>query len=1536
MPYDSADQIVLPTNSESHASIPSGSGSGILAQMKDAGRSLVHSVKRKATSKVLAAFMVASAALLAPQIAKGQDTVAIITGTVSSGTDTTGVFGAPGSLTGEPFTLTLPIDSSKGSQTSSTCGYGEYYSNISLNTSAPVTAVLEIGSSGGKFDFGGGAPVYSYAMRYSQPCYYSVAGFGVQVNYTGALYGTAYVGNTSGPNVWAVPWTTGVLSPSADWSYPIASASANTAYPFPFSISITLSGSAYKGASGSLAPATLTVQDTSSLGELLGCPSCLLGGFLAGDPINPANGNVYETVTDYTTTGTNPLAFTRYYNSKGNAIKVAALLVTTNATTLGTNWRSNYDGYIQVVSSTVVNVERPNGQVLQFTQSGGVWSSNTDIDIALTQSGSTFTLTDSDDNVESYSVTGSKGVLQSITARNGYTQTLSYTSGQLTTVTDSYSRTLTLTYNGSGQISTVSTPDGLTLTYGYNSSGQSGGGVLDRLASVSYSTSPVTNQTYLYENGAYPYALTGVTDEDGNRFSTWAYDANGRGISSQTGSSANATTLSYGSTTTTVTNAFGVADTYTFTTLQGVPKVTSISRAATGTTAAAVRTLTYDTNGFLASETDWNGNLNTYTNNSHGLPTTTVEASGSPVARTTTIAYDPTFVHLPDTVTTPGLTTTYSYDGSGNVLTKTDTDTTSNSVPYSTNGQTRVTTYTWSGTGQELTVQLPRTDLTAKTTYAYTSGALTSITDALGHVTTISSYTGGGLPLTVVDPNSVTTTMTYDGRMRLNTSTLHRGAGNLVTTWTHDAAGNLTSFEKPDGSTLSYAYDTAHRLTTVTDLPGNTINYTLDALGDRTATQVKNTGGTVKESHSATFDALGRKLTDVGGMSQTTTFTYDANGNILTVTDPLSNTVTKTYDALNRLSTSVDPSPGGTTTTAYDAHNRPTSVTDANGNATTYVYNGFGDRTQTASPDSGTAVFHYDPDRNLTQKVLPGSMTMNATFDALDRPLTNTYPSDSTLNVSRTYDQTSGHGFGVGRLTSATDQPGSLSLTYDERGNVTAESRTVTSAGTLAASTTFDGANNVSSITYPSGTVVNYTRNSMGLVTSITAQLPGAGSPSNVATSITYEPFGPETSLTFGNGITGTYSYDADYRPTSRVDAASSNVLSLAYTYFANNSVHAITDSVNTANSQTLGYDVLDRLTSAVSGAGGYGTWSWTWDPVGNVQTQVINGTTTTLSQTSGTNILSQFVTSGTTTTVASTGTGNINTLTVGGTPVDTFTYNQANQLASATSTSSNASYKYDLDGQRIEKSPPGVYPVLYQYGQAAKELLSENDLHSGTAADYIYLNGRPIGQVDPTSGSLYFTHSDKLGTVNTITDGSKGVVWSAIYNPFGDNPIAGVSGTLTTQSLRLPGQVFDVESGLSHNGFRNYAGTLTRYIESDPIGLKGGMNTFQYVKGNAFKNIDPKGEKSIGDIVQNWWDSLTPTDQHYYECNIGLGGVCIPVAIMAPAGSQLPVGVLCRLTVFSICGAACGKYSLPAWPQTPTLQFPWNPQGTPLLGPDF
>ncbi len=146
-----------------------------------------------------------------------------------------------------------------------------------------------------------------------------------------------------------------------------------------------------------------------------------------------------------------------------------------------------------------------------------------------------------------------------------------------------------------------------------------------------------------------------------------------------------------------------------------------------------------------------------------------------------------------------------------------------------------------------------------------------------------------------------------------------------------------------------------------------------------------------------------------------------------------------------------------------------------------------------------------------------------------------------------------------------------------------------------------------------------------GNTKSVTKQLPGASSATTVA-MLGHLPFGPINGATFGNGVTESWVFDQAYRPHNITDALSGTSLqNLTYGYDAANNVKAITDAVNAANSQNLGYDSINRLISA---SGGYGTFGWKYDNVGNRLEQTQGTTTTTYGYTPGTNRLLTISTS--------------------------------------------------------------------------------------------------------------------------------------------------------------------------------------------------------------------------------------------------------------------------------------------------------------------
>ncbi len=104
---------------------------------------------------------------------------------------------------------------------------------------------------------------------------------------------------------------------------------------------------------------------------------------------------------------------------------------------------------------------------------------------------------------------------------------------------------------------------------------------------------------------------------------------------------------------------------------------------------------------------------------------------------------------------------------------------------------------------------------------------------------------------------------------------------------------------------------------------------------------------------------------------------------------------------------------------------------------------------------------------------------------------------------------------------------------------------------------------------------------------------------------------------------------------------------------------------------------------------------------------------------------------------------------------------------------------------------------------------------------------------------TLYF-HNDHLGTPQALTDKDQNVLWEAEYIPFGE-------ATVTTEgvemNLRLPGQYFDVETGLHYNYFRDYDPSIGRYIQSDPLGVYGGLSTYNYANASPMMYVDPTGE---------------------------------------------------------------------------------------------
>ena len=182
----------------------------------------------------------------------------------------------------------------------------------------------------------------------------------------------------------------------------------------------------------------------------------------------------------------------------------------------------------------------------------------------------------------------------------------------------------------------------------------------------------------------------------------------------------------------------------------------------------------------------------------------------------------------------------------------------------------------------------------------------------------------------------------------------------------------------------------------------------------------------------------------------------------------------------------------------------------------------------------------------------------------------------------------------------------------------------------------------------------------------------------------------------------------------------------------------------------------------------------------------------------------------------------------------------------------SSAQYTIVHDGQTDtstqDQSKTGNQWVLlgsYTFTGSGSEYIELSDSGGKTAADGIRLVEQ-AGSGGPTYGEVWYAiHNDHLGTPQFMTDLNQQIAWSQSHSAFGEATIdedPDGDGTVITYNQRFPGQYFDGESGLHYNYFRDYDPGTGRYVQSDPIGLIGGLNTYGYVLQNPLRYTDFNG----------------------------------------------------------------------------------------------
>ena len=1001
-------------------------------------------------------------------------------------------------------------------------------------------------------------------------------------------------------------------------------------------------------------------------------------------------------------------------------------------------------------------------------------------------------------------------------------------------------------------------------------------------------------------SSGFPYLLTGILDELGARYLNVTYDNLSRATSTTHAGGVDKVVLAYLLTNTQVTLPIGEVRTYAFGS-QLFPRLSDYSVSGSGQSFSSHRT--YDpTNDRMLQLTDERGFITQYGYDNYHQ-TSVISASGQPEQRSKTTTWDAT-TNRPTNESTSNASGSveskkkWVYNSRGQTTARCEVDTgVSGADSYvcgsATNAPTGVRQWTYiyceqsdvtagtcplvgllnSSNGPRLTTDTSMGGLDDVTTYtyyqtddstcasggacSYRQGDLWKITNALGQVTTYVSYDKNGRVTRTTDANGTATDFQYHARGWLTdrivrANAIGTGANDATVHIDYDAVGNVTKITQPDSAYLSYTYDDAHRLIEITDNLGSTVDYCpggvgssdcLDAAGNRQIEQTKDPSNAIKRTVRRQYDMLGHLQKVLNAASQTTfdaTNGYDGNGNLVLSTDGLGYQKQQTYDGLNRLVKTlqnyngIDPATSNTQTSyAYDTRDNLRQVTDPDSLNTVYGYDELDNLTSLASPDTGNTLYSTDAAGNRASQTDARSITSSYTYDALNRLTSISYPTAGP--VSYAYDQDNTRtgcstSFPIGRLTKMKDGAGTTTYCYDRRGNVITKTQIVT-AVTLVTQYSYTLADRIASITYPSGNLVTYNRDALGRVSSVTVKI--GTTTTTLVSNASYYPFGPLNVLTFGNGRTLTKAYDQDYA-IDQITASASGGLALDF------AVDVMGDITNlNSGTRTYGYDPLYRLTSVSKGSA---LEQYTYNKTGDRLSAALNGgTAATYTYTSGTHHLASV--GGTSRTYDSNG----NTQTgIGGI---TLAYDDSNRLATATGTSLSAAYTINGRGERVRKAVTSGAAVttLYSYDESGT-LLGE---YSGTGApqvENVYLDQTPIGVV--TSNTLSYIESDHLGSPRQVINPANNAAiwsWSWIFNSnaFGTNAPnqdPDGNGTAFILNLRLPGQYYDAETGLNYNYFRDYEPATGRYVESDPIGLKGGPNTYAYVRGNPLRRVDSMG----------------------------------------------------------------------------------------------
>ncbi|GEM_PF-4992714 len=715
-------------------------------------------------------------------------------------------------------------------------------------------------------------------------------------------------------------------------------------------------------------------------------------------------------------------------------------------------------------------------------------------------------------------------------------------------------------------------------------------------------------------------------------------------------------------------------------------------------------------------------------------------------------------------------------------------------------------------------------------TYEPKFGAVKSVTDANGAVTTTSYDSLGRVTQVTNALDQITTTYTYpdfntktavnalnlfkteyiDGLGR-KYKTVSQGedgavARNVVSEVTYNARGlvdseSLAHYENDDPSQISYAryeYDIRGRLKkTISDFPG-------------TLKDAQSTVNYISPLYAESTDPQGNKK----GSRK------DVYGNVAEVIEFTQGGVYHTYYE-------------------YDIQNNLTKTTDNHGNITQIFYDSLGRKLKMIDPDMGAWLYEYDLLGNLLKQTDAKGQVLTFEYDQLNRLVKKVSLREAAggeaILAQYSYDDATKTNC-IGRLSEVIDQSGSTEFFYDVLGREIKSIKSLRGAiGDEAipymVERTYDILDRLATLKYPDGEIVNYSYDAnSGLLEKVTGS-------QNYAQDIIYNAKGQIRTIKYGNDTQTDYTYGQDLR-LNRIltQRAASTFQDLNYLFDKNGNVTTLTDNLR-SNIRTFTYDDLDRLTQAQNVpavGGGYTNFDYQYDAIGNMIYKSDVGV-----MTYGAGAGPHAVTSAGGFSYQYDANGNM----IFG-KNKTFEYDAENRLISANELGIITTFAYDGDGGRVRKSTPSNTTVYLGS-------LFEKD-SDGTIRKHIFAGANRIATVllrgSEAAETIYY-HSDHLGSSSVITDAAGNQASHYEYTPYGS--VAQTEGIDSTQ-YKFTGKELD-NTGLYFYGARYYDPVIGRFITADTIVQAPydpqSLNRYSYCRNNPINYVDPSGHSWLRDI---------------------------------------------------------------------------------------